>query len=54
MPTWLGVLLAVGGAVAFVPAPGAFRLVLISIAATLLARRLAVQDPIRTPEPAAA
>ena len=54
VPTWLGVLVAVGGLVAFVPGPGAFRLVLVSVAATLLARRLAVREPIRTPEPAAA
>ena len=40
VPTWLGVLVAVGGLVAFVPAPEAFRLVLVSVAASLLARRL--------------
>jgi hypothetical protein len=41
VPTALGVLLAVGGALAFVPAPEAFRLVLVSVAATLVVRRLA-------------
>ncbi len=41
VPTALGVLLAVAAAVAFVPAPEAFRLVLVSVAATLIARRLA-------------
>ena len=52
VPTWLGVLVAVGGALAFVPAPEAFRLVLISVAATLLARRLAAPAPAREPVPA--
>jgi hypothetical protein len=41
VPTWLGILVAVGGALAFVPAPEAFRLLVISGAASLLARRLA-------------
>ena len=52
VPTWLGVLVAVGGLVAFVPAPEAFRLVLISVTATLLARRLAVPVPALEPVPA--
>ena len=47
VPTWLGVLVAVGGLVAFVPAPEAFRLVLVSVAASLLARRLGA--PAETP-----
>jgi hypothetical protein len=47
VPTWLGVLAAVGGALAFVPAPEAFRLVVIGVAASLLARRLAVREPVR-------
>jgi hypothetical protein len=45
VPTWLGVLVSVGGALAFVPAPEAFRLLLIGVAASLLARRLAVPLP---------
>jgi hypothetical protein len=45
VPTWLGVLVVVGGALAFVPAPEAFRLLVISVAASLLARRLAVPEP---------
>jgi hypothetical protein len=45
VPTWLGVLVAVGGAVAFVPAPEAFRLLVISVAASLLMRRLAAREP---------
>jgi hypothetical protein len=45
VPTWLGVLVAVGGALAFVPAPEAFRLLVVSVAASLLARRLAVPEP---------
>ena len=52
VPTAVGVLLAVAGALAFVPAPEAFRLVLVSIAATLLARSLPV--PAREPSPVAA
>ena len=47
VPTWLGVLVAVGGALAFVPAPEAFRLLVISVAGTLLARRLAVSESAR-------
>jgi hypothetical protein len=54
LPTGLGVLVAVGGAVAFVPAPEAFRLVLIGVAASFLARRLASPAPVATPAPAAA
>jgi hypothetical protein len=46
VPTWLGVLVAVGGAIAFVPAPEAFRLLVISVAASLLVRRLAVSEPV--------
>lgn len=41
VPTWLGVLVAVAGVLAFVPAPEAFRLALAGVAASLLARRLA-------------
>lgn len=42
VPVWLGVLLTVGGLASMVPAPEAMRLLIISIAATLVARRLAV------------
>jgi hypothetical protein len=48
VPTWLAVLVAVGGALAFVPAPEAFRLLVIGIAASLVARRLPVPSPART------
>ena len=48
VPTWLGVLAAVGGALAFVPAPEAFRLLVISIGVSLLARRLAEPAPARS------
>ena len=53
VPTWLGVLVTVGGALAFVPGPTAFRLLVISVAASLLARRLAVPvTALRAPQPA--
>jgi hypothetical protein len=45
VPTWLGVLVTVGGALAFVPAPEAFRLLVVGVAGTLLARRLAAPAP---------
>jgi hypothetical protein len=48
VPTWLAVLVAVGGALAFVPAPEAFRLLVIGIAASLVARRLPAPSPART------
>ena len=53
VPTWVGVLVAVGGVMAFVPSPEPARLLVIGIAATVLARRLAAPAPARTPEPAA-
>jgi hypothetical protein len=46
VPTWLGVLVAVGGALAFLPAPEAFRLLVIGVAASLLARRLGAPAPV--------
>jgi len=52
VPTALGVLVAVGGALAFVPAPEAFRLLVVSVAASLLARRLAAPAPVHAPQPA--
>ena len=48
VPTWLGILVAVGGALAFVPAPEAFRLVVVSLAVSLVARRLAAPVPVRS------
>jgi hypothetical protein len=48
VPTWLGVLASVGGALAFVPAPESFRLLVISVAVSLLARRLAEPAPARS------
>ena len=54
VPTWLGVLVAVGGALAFVPAPEAFRLLVISAAASLVARRIAAPSSERIRETAAA
>ena len=50
VPTALGVLVAVGGALAFVPAPEAFRLLVVSVAASLL--RLAAPAPVHAPQPA--
>ena len=41
VPTWLGVLVAVAGVVAFVPSPEAARLLVIGVAASLVAGRLA-------------
>jgi hypothetical protein len=41
------VLTAVGGALAFVPAPEAMRLVVVSIAASVVASRLAAPAPLR-------
>lgn len=49
VPTWLGVLLSVTGALAIVPGPSAFRLVLISVVASLVARRLVA--PLASPVP---
>lgn len=54
VPTWLGVLVAVGGALAFVPAPEAFRLLVISVAASLVARRISAPSSERIAETAAA
>jgi hypothetical protein len=52
VPTWLGVLTAVAGVLAFVPSPEPFRLLFIGVAASLLAKRLAASAP--APAPAAA
>jgi hypothetical protein len=54
VPIWLGVMVAVGGAIAMVPAPSTFRMLVISIAATLVARRIAAPSSERIPETAAA
>ena len=47
VPTWLGVLVAVAGVIAFVPSPEATRLLVIGIAASLVAGRLAAPAPRR-------
>jgi hypothetical protein len=49
VPTWLGVLTIVAGVAAFVPSPEPARLLLIGIAASLLAGRLAVRADDRVP-----
>ena len=54
VPTWLGALVAVGGALAFVPAPEAFRLLVIGGAVSLVARRLTAPAASRVTEAAAA
>ena len=54
VPAWLGVLVAVGGAVSMVPSPEAFRLLIISIAASLVTQRLTAPSSERIPETAAA
>jgi len=40
VPVWLGVLLLFGGVASFVPAPEALRLLIVSVATTLVARRI--------------
>jgi uncharacterized membrane protein (DUF485 family) len=47
VPSWLGVLLLVGGLASFVPAPEALRLLLVSVATTLVAHRVAAPAPVR-------
>ncbi|MCU1668659.1 MAG: tellurite resistance protein and related permease-like protein [Blastococcus sp.] len=47
VPVWLGVLLLVGGVASFVPAPEALRLLIVSIAATLVARRITAPAPVQ-------
>lgn len=50
VPTWLGGgVVVIAGVLTYLPAPQAFRLILISVAATLLARRLTTPSPERTP-----
>jgi hypothetical protein len=46
VPTWLGAFLLVGGIASFVPAPEALRLLLVSIAAALVARRVSVREQV--------
>jgi len=45
LPTAVGAVLAVGGALAFVPGPSAFRLLTVSIAASMVASRLTTPTP---------
>ena len=52
VPAWLGGLMAIGGALAFVPAPEAFRLLVVGVAATVLARRLGEPAESRSTVPA--
>ncbi|UOY00434.1 hypothetical protein [Blastococcus sp. PRF04-17] len=52
VPGWLGTLTIVGAALAFVPAPEPFRVLVIGIAVTLLARRLAAPVVARAAVPA--
>jgi hypothetical protein len=49
---WLGVLVSVAGLLAFVPAPEAFRLLVIGVAATLVTRRVAAPAERPVPQPA--
>lgn len=49
VPTWLGVLVAGAGVLAFVPAPEPVRLLVIGVATTLVARRLAAPAPALQP-----
>lgn len=53
VPAWLGAgVVVIAGVLTYLPAPQAFRLILISVAATLLARRLAAATPARVAVPA--
>jgi hypothetical protein len=47
VPTWLGVLLLVGGLASFVPAPEALRLLIVSVATTLVAHRITTVAPVQ-------
>jgi hypothetical protein len=47
VPVWLGVLLLVGSVASLVPAPEAMRLLLVTVAATLVARRMPAPVPER-------
>jgi uncharacterized membrane protein YhaH (DUF805 family) len=44
VPTWLGILLLVGGLASFVPAPEALRLLVVAVAAALVARRISAPE----------
>ncbi|MGZ4506815.1 MAG: hypothetical protein ACXVX8_00710 [Blastococcus sp.] len=52
VPVWLGVLLVVGGVASMVPAPEAMRLLIVGIAVTLVARRVAAPAVAPAPVPA--
>jgi hypothetical protein len=45
VPTWLGVLTTVAGVLAFVPSPEPFRILVIGVTVSLLARRLTAPAP---------
>jgi hypothetical protein len=49
VPTWLGVLTIVAGVASFVPSPEPARLLIIGVAASLLAGRLAARTEERVP-----
>lgn len=51
VPTWLGVLLLIGGVASFVPAPEALRLLVVGVATTLVARRITAAAPVRELSP---
>jgi hypothetical protein len=47
VPVWLGVLLLIGGVASFVPAPEALRLLIVTVATTLVARRITAPAPVQ-------
>lgn len=51
VPTWVGVLVVVGGVAAFVPSPEPARLLIVAVAATVLARHLGAPVPARSTVP---
>jgi hypothetical protein len=46
VPTWLGILLAVGGAASMVPAPEPLRLLIVSVGVTLAARHVLARETV--------
>ena len=51
VPVWLGVLLVVGGVASFVPAPEPLRLLIVSVATALVARRVTTGAAVQEPAP---